>query len=88
MSTSRQFEPPTYQPFLDRAELPGKVAAAYADQLWLLRELASYGSALIRRCIAEQSTVDIPDAIMLMSLGKHVIAMVDASAARPTGSTS
>ncbi len=66
-----------YQPFLDRAELPQKVAAGYAEQLWLLREIASYGSSLIRRCVDDREGVDLLGAVVLLSLAKQVVAMVD-----------
>jgi len=64
------------QTILDREKPVNAVREHFGDQLWLLRDLANYGSNLIVRCF-ESSEKSAADVIVLGALVKQAVAMLD-----------
>lgn len=66
-----------YLPFINRQLAQQDVERVFAAHCDLIHDMVNYGSALVRRCF-DQSTKQIKDATILLHLGLHLIAMIDA----------
>lgn len=62
---------------LDRTWFPERVNQHFAENLELLRELVNYGTNLMPRCLAS-SPAKIDDVIVLVSMTKYAICLLDA----------
>ena len=67
-----------YKGILDRQETVGHVAQYFHDTVGLLRDIVDYGTHLIPRCYTTAQKKDLTAAIVLGTLLKHVVAMIDA----------
>lgn len=67
-----------FKGILDRQESAKHVKEHFQETVALLREIIDYGTHLIPRCYTTAEKKDLPAAIVLGTLLKHAIAMLDA----------